>query len=131
MFINPKSGTSNVVKARESWGENPPEWLLALARTCDLTSQKIVGRTLGKSGGYISRIISRSYAGSYEEAELLVRSRISLEEVICPVWKAGMPLAFCIRTRRKKTLPGNYAERLYAATCPDCPNNTDVETDED
>ena len=131
MFVKHKNGTSNVVKVHEVWGDDAPEWVLTLARTCDTAGQRSVGQKLGRSAGYVSRVINRSYGGSYEEAEQLVRSRLSLEEVLCPVWGANIPLRFCIRTRRKKTLPGNYAERLYATTCPDCPNNTDVGMDEE
>lgn len=101
-----------------------PEWVRLLAEACDKTNQKSVAEKIGKSGGYVSRLLNRNYAGNYEEAEKLVRAAFGNEEVVCPIWGA-MPLANCLRARRRTGLPRNIIHQQHAAVCPTCPNNTD------
>lgn len=123
MAINP-AVPSNVGRAIAAWGADMPPWVRLLASACDTTNQRQVGDRIGKSSGYISRILSRSYAGSYDEAEKLVRAAYGAEEVLCPLW-GPIPLASCMRNRRRTAPPRNQAHHLHAATCPTCPNNTD------
>jgi len=115
---------SNLAKAHAAWGASMPPWVRLLASACDATNQRQVGDRLGKSSGYISRLINQDYAGSYDEAERLVRAIYGNEELICPLWGA-IPLASCLINRRRKAPPRNAAHHLHAATCPTCPNNTD------
>ena len=119
-----KPDITNVERARCAWGPDMPRWIGLLASACDAANQKAVAERIGKSGGYISRVLNRSYNGSYEEAETLVRAAYGAEDVICPIWGA-IPLASCIRNRRRKALAQNQAQQLLARTCPRCPNNTD------
>lgn len=114
---------TNRTKAVAAWGADAPAWVLTLADACDRTNQRAVADQLGKSGGYVSRIINRSYAGSYPEAETLVRATLSAEEVICPLY-GQMPLKTCIRNRRRVKAT-NWLHAQFARTCPECPNNTD------
>lgn len=118
---------TNLERATRAWtapGTELPRWVRLLATACDTTNQRVVAERLGKSGGYVSRLLSRSYAGSYEEAETLVRAAYGDEDVVCPLWSA-IPLSSCIRNRRRKAPPRNQAHHLHAATCPNCPINTD------
>jgi hypothetical protein len=119
----------NLDKAQRAWGDDMPLWIGTLARACDATSQREVGDRLGRSGPYISRVINRTYTGSYEEAEQLVRSILGCDEVLCPVWQAPIPLAACIRNRRRKAPPRTQMHHAYARVCRGCANNTDREGD--
>lgn len=114
---------NNRAKAVTAWGAEAPMWVLTLADACDRTNQRAVADQLGKSGGYVSRIINRSYAGSYPEAEQLVRATLSAEEVVCPLY-GQMPLKTCIRNRRRPRAV-NWLHAQFAQSCPTCPNNTD------
>ncbi|UIJ46920.1 winged helix-turn-helix domain-containing protein [Sphingomonas cannabina] len=120
MFAN----QTNLDKAHAAWGADLPEWVKILAEACDRTNQREVADRLGKSGGYVSRIIRRDYAGSYDEAETLVRARLGAEVVACPLW-GEIPLSSCLKLRRRKAPPQNHMHHACARTCPDCPNNTD------
>ncbi len=117
------SGNLNRLKAVAAWGDDCPPWVLMLADACDRTNQRIVADKLAKSGGYVSRLVNRSYAGSYPEAEQLVRATYADEGVVCPVF-GQMPLKTCIRHRRRDR-PANWAQVQLASACPTCPNNTD------
>lgn len=115
---------TNLDRAVAAWGEERPAWVRLLASACDTDNQRVVGDRLGKSSGYISRLINHSYAGSYAEAERLVRATYGEEDVHCPLF-GPIPLASCLRNRRRKGPPRHQAHHQYAATCPSCPNNTD------
>lgn len=115
---------SNLVRARVAWGADMPAWVTLLATACDATNQRRVGLQLDKSSGYVSRLLSRSYAGSYQEAETLVRAKFGSEDVVCPLW-GPIPLSSCVRNRRHEGPPRNHTHHLHAASCPTCPNNTD------
>jgi hypothetical protein len=124
------AAATNVMRAQAAWGADMPPWVRLLASACDTKSQRLVGDFLGKSSGYISRIINRNYAGSYEEAEIIVRTRLGDDGVVCPLW-GSIPLSSCVRARRRKGPPRNQAHHVHAATCPTCPNNTDRQLAED
>lgn len=115
---------TNVDRAVAAWGADMPRWVRLLAIACDQSNQRAVGDRLQKSSGYISRLINRSYAGSYAEAETIVRGAFGDEQVTCPIWDQ-IPLASCIRNRRRSGPPRNQAHHAFARTCPTCPNNTD------
>lgn len=114
----------NLDRAIVAWGVDMPSWVKLLANACDRTNQKAVAERIGKSGGYISRILNRNYAGSYTEAETIVRAVFSDDEVACPLWGL-IPLATCIRARRRREPPRNGMHHAHARTCPTCINNTD------
>ncbi len=118
---------TNVDKARAAWADGVPEWVRVLAEACDRTSQRVVSTLLGRSAGYVSRVINRSYTGSYEEAEQLVRSRLAADEVICPIWGEPIPFKACMGNRRRKAAPRTQMHHAYARTCPTCPSNRDIE----
>lgn len=120
---------SNLDSARAAWGALLPGWIETLANACDRTTQKQVAERLGKSGGYVSRIINRVYAGSYDEAEKQVRAVLGAERVMCPRWGDEIPLKVCINHRRRRQIrTAEHAE--YARWCPGCANNTDTEEEE-
>lgn len=126
MFVKVNKSATNVEKAQEAWGGDLPQWVADLANACDRSNQRAVGERLGRSSGYVSRILSAKYTGSYEEAEQLVRSKLNAERIVCPVWDSEIMLSACIRYRRYRGVPHNHMLRTYASACPRCPNNTDA-----
>lgn len=115
---------TNRERAAAAWGIDMPAWVRLLASACDATNQRAAGGRIGRDSSYISRVLRKTYAGSYEEAELLVRAAFGAEDVVCPVWGA-IKLETCIRNRRHPGPPRNQMQHLNAANCPLCPNNTD------
>lgn len=76
---------SAVDKARAAWGDALPDWVLALARECDTTSQSKAAKRLGYSAGAISTILAGKYRASMESIERSVRAKVMAERVACPV----------------------------------------------
>lgn len=116
----------NMQAARRGWGAVLPQWVQLLAAACDRTSQQSVAERLGKSSGYISRLINNQYPGDMAEAERLVRAVYADDDVECPIWSATIPLSACMSNRRRTLRPQNFVQRKYQILCPGCPNNTDV-----
>ncbi|WP_066546750.1 helix-turn-helix domain-containing protein [Sphingomonas sp. CCH15-F11] len=102
-----------------------PEYIRLLATACDRASQRAVAERLGKSGGYVSRIINRRYAGSYAEAETLIRAAYGADVVDCPLY-GEIPLASCVHNRRRKPPFVNAMQHRFASTCPSCAFNADI-----
>lgn len=121
-----KVNITNIQRATAAWGADMPSWVRLLASAADATNQRKAGEKISRNAGVISRVLSRSYAGSYPEIERLVRAAWGNEDVVCPVWNDTIPLASCMNLRRKKGFPKNVVENLYYHACPMCPNNTDI-----
>lgn len=124
-----KVTVTNVQRATAAWGADMPSWVRLLAAAADATNQRKAGEKINRNAGVISRVLSRSYAGSYPEIERLVRAVWGNEDVLCPVWNDSIPLASCMNIRRRKGHPRNTFDHLYVAACPACPNNTDIAAD--
>lgn len=123
------SAPTNLERVTVAWGVDAPEWIRILASACDKTSQRAVSIQLDKSSGYVSRLISRTYAGSYDEARQQVTAILTPAEVVCPVFGLSIKLQFCIENRRRKGPVDDFVKRQWAENCPTCPNNTDTQED--
>lgn len=115
---------ANLNRAIAAWGEDLPDWVRMLASACDRSTQRAVADRLGKSGGFVSRLLNRCYGARYDEPEMLVRATFGAETVECPVM-GEIPLAGCVRNRRRKGAPRNHLQQIWARSCPTCPLNTD------
>lgn len=71
--------------ARAGWGDPVPDWIEALARACDATSQNHVATRLGYSGAVVSQLLRSRYPGDTARLEQLVRAELMREVVTCPV----------------------------------------------
>ena len=111
--------------AGANWGEAPPRWIAVLALACDQTNQRQVAQKLGKSSGYISRLLSKSYTGDMAEAERLVLSSLAADRVDCPFWKRPIPLSSCMRARRRQH-PRGEVFIAHRRACDACHLNTDA-----
>lgn len=124
MSVKVNRDASNIDRARAAWGADMPGWVQLLARACDATSQREAGERIGKSNAYVSRLLNNRYPGDLAEAEKLIRAAWGGEEVDCPIWGL-LPLANCMRYRRRTELPINIMHRLHRRHCPSCRHNTD------
>lgn len=117
---------TNLDRAVAAWGDTMPDWIRMLANAADRTNQRAVEIKLNRKGGYVSKILNRRYAGSYEEAETLVRVTFGSDQVECPIM-GSIPLGSCVRNRRRRSPPVNQMHHLWARSCPTCALNTDRE----
>lgn len=115
---------SNYQRARLAWGDTMPDWILRMAQECDRTNQRSVADRIGQSNATVSKLINRKYAGSMMEMEQQVRATFCDDRVDCPAF-GSIPLASCIRNRRRKTPAVNAMQRAFDRHCPGCPFNSD------
>lgn len=110
-------------KTQDAWGGELPEWVVALVRACDETSQNKVGKKMGYSGAVISLVLNNSYTGDMDKVEKNVVD-FFMVGVTCPTLgdiTADQCLAWRVQGREPNpTSP--LKSRMYHA-CRKCPRN--------
>jgi hypothetical protein len=113
-----------VTTVRESWGDAPPDWIMALAEACALSSQGKVAEKIGRSSAVVSQVLRAKYPGDMRGVEELVRGVFLSATVDCPAL-GRLPTNECSGWRRKaRNFSGANALRvqMYRA-CQRCPIN--------
>jgi hypothetical protein len=117
-------------KARAGWGDALPDWVLALAKKCDATSQAAVARQIDRSSALVSTVIARRYGidghgGDLGAVETLVRRTLMNEQVDCPFFGESISTDACHRHRNPRT--ESTAAAMIFGVCRRCQNNPDRE----
>lgn len=76
---------TSLERAIAAWGGNPPDWVQALARACDETSQRRVAEALDYSPGAVNGVVNNKWPASTAAIEAAVRRAYMAVTVICPV----------------------------------------------
>jgi hypothetical protein len=95
----------NLIMARAAWGDALPDWVAALAREADATSQKRVADLLGLSDSAINTVLRNKYPASTDRIAATVRGRLMKATVACPVL-GDLDTDLCQEWQKK-------AERFY------------------
>jgi hypothetical protein len=112
----------------EAWGADRPDWVEALAREADATSQARVAARLGRSNSVVSQVLRNTYAGSLRNVEELVRGQLMDAHVHCPaLGRLRTHECASWRARSGTFQPTNSLRvRMYRA-CRSCPVKTAAE----
>jgi hypothetical protein len=116
---------SNISKASDAWGPDMPRWISLLADAADRLGQKAAGAAIGRSGGFVSRVLRNDYPGNLGRSEALTVARFGSASVDCPEF-GDIPHESCRSNRRRKGPPANFLQRRFADACPTCPHNPDI-----
>ena len=119
------SEMTNMIKAEEAWGDALPNWVKLLAAAADQLGQKAAGTAIGRSGGFVSRVIRNDYPGNLDISAQLIEARFGSASVPCPEY-GDIPHDSCRRNRRRKGPATNFLQRRFAESCPRCPLNPDI-----
>lgn len=114
--------------AQTAWGDDMPDWVLALAKACADTSQNRVAEDLGRSASLVSNVLRRKYTGNMGAVEELVRG-VFMETVIeCPALGPLSTDQCQVWRTRAKHLQGHntFRVRMYHA-CRRCSRFTGEE----
>lgn len=115
--------TDFTAKARAAWGEDPPDWVEALAAEATRTSASTVAVRLGYSPPVISEVIANRYRGDVARVAELVRGAFLGAEVECPVLGA-IGRDHCLEEQRKPFMTtSSVRTRLYRACRDGCPHS--------
>lgn len=109
--------------ARDAWGAEIPDWVIALARACDTAgSQAQVARRLNVSGGQVSQVLRKRYPGKLDRIEEAVSGAYMGREITCPAL-GPIPSDECLGWRRAADGPmpnPTLKVRMFRA-CNRCP----------
>lgn len=120
--------SANRTRVIQSWGETAPDWMLLLADACDASSQRQIAERLGRSSGYVNRLLFADYTGDLVEAEKIVRAHLQAEKIACPALAAAISQEQCLHYRRGSRGTHAGLRRHLDDICPSCPHNADRET---
>lgn len=120
---------SAVSTAREAWGADVPDWIIALAKECDRTSQNQTAKRIGRSASFVSTLLRKRYSAGLEGAEEVVRGALMSENIVCPVLGA-IGRHVCLKWRRRAGSFENVNAQhvmMYRACnrCPRCTGGDD------
>lgn len=115
--------SERIAIAREHWGDEAPDWIVALAKACDeKESQNKVAQLLGYSAAVVSQALRARYPGDLARLEQAVRAELMREEVACPALGI-IALSECLEHRANADnyrSPNPLRARMRRA-CNSCP----------
>jgi len=79
------SKTDFLANMAMGWGDDPPDWVIALAAECERSDATSVAKALGYTVAVISGVVRNNYKGSYPKVEARVRGAFMGAMVDCPV----------------------------------------------
>lgn len=115
----------NITKVRAAWGDPPPDWIVALAESCDAETQTAVAARLGYSSTVVSLALSNRYdKGDIVRLEAIVRGALMAEAVLCPVMGAEISRDVCQNWQRRPfSTASSNAVRMYQGCRSGCPHS--------
>ena len=113
--------TTALERARAAWGEAMPEWIVALAKACDATTQSRAAEAIGYSPAAVSQVLKRAYAGGLDRIEQAVRGAFMAAEVDCPGQGRAIPTNECTTWQRKGYDGSNHCAVAMFRACRSCP----------
>lgn len=111
----------NVLKAREAWGDEIPDWVLVFASQCDKASVRAVCDRIRYSHSVGSQILSNTYKGRIDKVEAAVRGAFMGSTVECPVL-GELAVDKCLYHQGRKFASTNPMRVMLSRACPTCPN---------
>lgn len=103
-----------------------PDWLEALARECDRTSQNKTAARLGYTAGALSAVLRGKYQASTDAIEQTVRGVLMAETLACPAL-GEIGKQTCLKWRRaaREFRNGNSRDVMMYRACHRCERMTE------
>ena len=105
-----------IEKAQAAWGDDLPDWVEALAKAWDGSSQKEAAEQIGYNAATVSAIISNSYKAGTAAIQKAVRGALMNAMVDCPVI-GEMPAHECLDNQKRPFTPVNH---IWVQMYPKC-----------
>jgi len=116
------SRTSAVETANKAW-ESVPDWVLALAQTCDdQESQHQTAKRVGISATAVNQILKNKYPGSLPNVEKKVRAALMTDVVTCPVL-GEIGSSQCLENQSKPFSAASSLKVQLWKACQKCEQN--------
>ena len=115
--------SASTQRANQFWNNNPPDWVVELARACDKSSQKKVGAVIGYSSSGINQVLGNRYPSDLTTFEKAVRGALMNVTVQCPVLDS-IPANRCVEIQRRPYANTNQMRVQLFKACRQCQHNT-------
>lgn len=113
-----------MIVAQDAWDNTPPDWIVALATTCDQTSQNKASTRLGISASTVSQLLRNKYPGNMARMEERIRSALMQTEIRCPaLGKISGEACLKWRDRSKGLSSASPLVVGMFRSCRNCPLN--------
>jgi len=109
----------NAIAARRAWGD-APEWVMALARACDESSQAAVARRISYSAPTVSQVLSNTYRGDLVQIEGVVAGLFMSATVNCPE-QGEMARNVCLDWQKRPYTDASAMHIHMHRACRSCP----------
>ncbi len=109
----------------EHWLPEPPDYILALASACEMSSQSKVAQKIGYSGSVVSSVLHNKYPGDLDAVEEKIRATLMQALVECPAIGHEIELATCLENQshvKAKNRSSTYRLSMMNH-CPTCPKS--------
>jgi len=112
---------NNLDLVRQAWSP-APDWIEAMARACDASSQAEIARRVGISRSAVNLVLKNRYRARCDAIEKRVRGALMGALVECPVLMTSIPLNDCMTHQARPYSSANFTLVQLFRTCPTCPN---------
>lgn len=104
------------------WGEDAPDWVIALAKACERSSQGKVAKVVGYSAGAVNTVLHNRYKAKMDGIEAKVRGALMAETVDCHhIGEIGRHVCASWRAKWKAGQRSNTLQIQMARACANCP----------
>ncbi len=114
--------TDHCATAREAWGADAPDWIIALASKANEIGLKRVGDLIGYSGSSISETISKKFRGRFDKVETAVRGALMGLTVECPGLGRAIGVDRCSAQQKRPFSSSSPMAARLSRACRTCPN---------
>ena len=97
---------TNLEIAAAAWGADLPEWVAALAKSCDRSDQKQTAYRIGYSPPVVNQVLKRTYKGNLKRVQTAVEGALMAATVDCPV-VGEIGADKCLQIQRQALAPTN------------------------
>lgn len=115
-----QSVVDHVATAAAAWGDEAPDWVIALAEACNATSLTQAGRRISYSASSISQVLSRTYRADTRRIEEMVRGALMAATVTCPEL-GEMARHVCLEWQKRPYTDASAMHIRMWRACQKCP----------
>lgn len=115
--------TSSVQHVKNCWGDDAPEWVVNLAKSCDEASQKDMASKIGRSSALINQVLQKKYPGRLDRVEADVVRVLNDCPITCPLLGQITP-SQCLNNQKLPYSGANHQSVALFRACRKCPNNS-------
>ena len=117
------SKTDFAAIARAAWGDDLPDWVLALAEEATRITGVAVAKKIGYAGAVVTQIVRRKYPGDMGRVEAKVRGALMGATVVCPIL-GEIGRDRCLDEQKKpNSATSSIRSKLYRACRSGCPHS--------